>query len=217
VEGRPPLLIPPPPGPVLRAARGLARGLVRLGFRVTLDGLENLPAGRAYVLAGNHVSLLDGPLIALLAPQPTVLMVAAEWARNPLARPLLRLSDGVIGVRRGEQDEQAVAEGLALLRSGRRVVLAPEGRVTRSGGLQRGRPGVVRLASAAGVPVVPLGWYGQARPQDRWLRLRRAELHLRFGAPLHLDPDRPEEESLETVMRAIASLLPAPLRGVYAS
>lgn len=193
-----------------RGRRTLLRRLLSLVADVRLEGLENLPAGGC-VVAGNHRSVLDGPLIALLLPD-CVLFAADDWVRRTWVRPFLTTAGGVIGVRRGEQDAGAIELAVRLLREGRQVVLAPEGRVTRTGGLQRGRAGAARLALGAGVPVVPLGWHGQ----EHLGRRARPTLHVRFGRPLTLDPAVPVEESVERVMLAIAGLLPAELRGVYA-
>jgi 1-acyl-sn-glycerol-3-phosphate acyltransferase len=105
-----------------------------------------------------------------------------------------------------------------VLAAGGIVAVAPEGRRSKSGGLQRGRNGVARLAVRTGAPVVPVAIWGQEHAFRSWRRLRRAPVDVRFGAPPSL---RSLEASAPTVvttriMVEIARLLPPEYRGAYA-
>jgi 1-acyl-sn-glycerol-3-phosphate acyltransferase len=140
--------------------------------------------------------------------------VAARFVRRPWVRPLLETSAGVIALGRGPDADAAVAGAIDALRAGLPVVMAPEGGVARAG-LRRGRAGVVRIATGGGVPVLPMGWWGQDRLWNEWRHLRRPRVRIVFGPPLRLAPDDPPEMAAELVMRAIASLLPDAYRGDY--
>jgi 1-acyl-sn-glycerol-3-phosphate acyltransferase len=95
------------------------------------------------------------------------------------------------------------------------LALAPEGQDNPAGGLMRPHPGVGRLVSllaGLGFPVTPVG----VSEDDQ-------NLVLNFGHPFHLrrsnglPPSQRDEQATEQVMRAIAALLPCPLRGEYAA
>ena len=122
-------------------------------------------------------------------------------------------------IRRGEGDEDALTRGLAVLRAGGAILIAPEGKRS-PGGLRRGNTGAAYLATRAGVPVVPVAAWGQEDFTSSWRRLRRAPVRLHFGPPLDfpVGPLSGQEllEHSERIMLAIARMLPPEYRGVYA-
>jgi 1-acyl-sn-glycerol-3-phosphate acyltransferase len=204
-------------GPWWRLGLVVLGPFLHLAFRIRVEGGERIPREGAAILAANHVSALDGILLALAAAErgrPIRFLVAAEFLRRPLHGFFLRRF-GQIAVRRGEQDQAALDEAVETLRGGALVGIFPEGRVNADpeAGLARGRTGVARLALAAGAPVVPVGIWGSQR---RW---PRSGLHLRrplrttvamaFGPPLEPAGDAGSREDLEAfrdrVMEAVAA------------
>jgi 1-acyl-sn-glycerol-3-phosphate acyltransferase len=106
-----------------------------------------------------------------------------------------------------------------VLRAGGMLGLGPEG--TRSpNGLVRAHTGIAYLATQAGVPVIPLAAWGQEHIPSRLRSLRRAPVSVRIGAPIRFDDGVPDAARLraytDTVMSAIALMLPSEYRGVYA-
>lgn len=167
--------------------------LVRVLFRIRVTGVERVPPTGPAIVAANHVSALDGVVLAVVvgrdAHRMTRFLTGAEFFRKPQFGWVLRLFRQ-IPIRRGTGDEGALDEAVKTVRSGALAGIFPEGRVNPEpdGGLQRGRTGVARIALAAQAPVVPVGIWGT---QDRWPRAGlswrrpwRPTIALAFGAPL---------------------------------
>jgi 1-acyl-sn-glycerol-3-phosphate acyltransferase len=168
--------------------------LVRLLFRVRVSGLEHVPSSGPAILAFNHVSVLDGPVLGIETGRrlrrETRFLVAAEFFRRGLFGWVLRHADQ-IPIRRGEGDAQALDEAIETIRRGALAAIAPEGRIDDHGGaqgLQRIRSGIARIALPTGAPVVPVGiWGTQARYPSAGISLRaplRPRLALAFGPPI---------------------------------
>jgi 1-acyl-sn-glycerol-3-phosphate acyltransferase len=192
----------------------------RAAGRVNVEGLENLPAEGPVIVAINHLCAMDLPLLFTILPRRGVCLAAERLQSSILIRRFLDLGQSIY-VRRGEADEKALADALAVLRAGGLVGLAPEGTRSRSGGLTRGHSGVAYLAAEAPAPILPIAAYGQERLGDNLRRLRRTEIHVRAGSLMAPTAGEKTAASLardtERVMVALASMLPPKYRGVYAS
>jgi len=184
-----------------------ASGLVRLLFRPRLRGVEHVPASGPAILAFNHVSFLDGPVLAIEVARAlgreTRFLVAAEMFRKPLIGWILRSADQ-IPIRRGEGDGAALDEVIETVRHGGMTALAPEGRIDDHGGrdgMQRLRSGVARIALPTEAPVLPVGIWGT---QTRWPRggpkLRRPfrpRLAIMIGPPMLPSGDLGAQEDID--------------------
>ncbi len=206
--------------PLQRVLQRIFRLLARLTLRVHVEGLERFPRTGPLIVAPNHIHLFDVPLLFCYLPRRTVVFVADKWKRVPVANWLLGRVGNGIWVRRGAPDRRALRAALQVLRRGGVLGVAPEGTRSRTGGLQPGRPGIAYLATQAPAPILPVALFGQEKAVACWQRLRRPEVHVRFGEPIHLPPGRHRTEELEAytqeVMLALARLLPPEYRGVYA-
>jgi 1-acyl-sn-glycerol-3-phosphate acyltransferase len=183
----------------------VVRILARLVFRIRIGGAERVPPAGPAIVACNHVSALDGLVLALTtardARRMTRFLVAAEFFDKATVGWALRLYRQ-IPLTRGKADAGALDEAVATIGAGALAGIFPEGRVNPDpdGGLQRGRRGVGRIALATGAPVVPVGVWGT---QDRW---PKSGLHWRrpwrrtvavvYGEPIE---PRGDAESLEDV------------------
>jgi 1-acyl-sn-glycerol-3-phosphate acyltransferase len=191
---------------------------VRATMRVRVEGLERIPASGPAIIAGNHLSLFDAVVVIPYLPRPVILLLAEELRVWPWIDFVLGRLGNAILVRRGSGDRRPVDLGAAVLDAGGIVAVAPEGRRSQTGGLQRGRNGVARLAIRTAAPVVPVAIWGQERAFSSWRRLRRAPVAVRFGTPSSFpdgDPSTPGDVTTR-VMVEIARLLPREYRGVYA-
>lgn len=194
--------------PWWRAGIPIVTPIVRLLFRVRVEGLEHVPTRGPAVLAFNHVSVLDGPVIAIETAarlaRETRFLVAAEQFRRPLVGRLLRRYDQ-IPIRRGEGDAGALDEAIATIQRGALAGVAPEGRVNDDGAdsLQRLRRGLARIALPTGAPIVPVGIWGTQRRYPRsGMTLRRPwrpRLGLAFGPPLLPDGDVEAPDHVEAL------------------
>ncbi len=193
----------------------LAFGLLA---RVEVTGLENLPRSGPVLLAVNHLSMMDLPLLVTIVPRRGICLAADRLQEQPWARWFLDLAHSIY-VRRGEADQDALDKALAVLRAGRLLGVAPEGTRSRSG-LARGHSGLAYLAAAAPAPILPVAAYGQERIPGNAKRLRRTRVEVRIGSLIQVEPGEKAAAELrritDRVMEAIAAMLPPAYRGVYA-
>ncbi len=205
------------------AMRGLFSVLIKLLSRSTAEGLENLPDSGAFLLAGNHMSMVDIPLGFAYLGDPNIRgWAAAKWSSHPLFAPIVHVGGGVF-IRRGEVDRSSLREAIDWLKSGKPFALSPEGTRSRNGALQRGKTGAAYLAAEADVMVVPMGIIGTDQAfRTLFSKFRRPELTLRIGKPFKLAPlDKNHRsaslrENTDEIMCRIANLLPSRYWGHYA-
>jgi 1-acyl-sn-glycerol-3-phosphate acyltransferase len=205
--------------PLQRFSQRVIGALFRLLAPIEVQGLENIPDRGPVLLAVNHLSMLDVAVLLVMLPRRGVCMATDELRRFPWLRWFLDIGN-TIYVQRGEADQEAIQSGLAVLRAGGLLGVAPEGRRSRTGGLIKGQYGTALLASEAPAPILPVVAFGQERILRDLARCRRGRVHVRIGklmdasqggrtaARLQHDTDR--------LMRALAALLPPEYRGVYA-
>ena len=186
------------PGPAEYAALDYSRWtsrqrIARLGFGLAwrvltnlhVEGLDNLPADGAFLIAANHVSMVDAPLVMTVLPRRTIVFAGERLRESPFFNWFLSDLANAIYIRRGAGDMEALQRGLAVLRAGGVLAVGPEGGISQTGTLQHGHTGVAYLATHADVPVVPVAAWGQERLTQHWRRLSRPPVHLRIGRPLH--------------------------------
>lgn len=166
-------------------ARRALRPLLRAWLRLRIEGAHHVPTAGPVLIASTHASHADS--IALgAAPQRPVFFLGD---RRLLAWPLLgRLLPGLgmVALRRGQGDTDAMRVLAQLLDAGHAVVVYPEGSRSRDGRVYRPRSGVSRLAAATGVPVVPAAVVGtyQVWPTGQRPRWRGGRVVIRFGPPM---------------------------------
>ena len=195
----------------------LVGAATRILFRLRVTGVERIPRTGPAIVAGNHLSALDGIVLALVVGRGgrrmTRFLTAAEFFGHPLFGWVLRRYRQ-IPLRRGHGDAGALDEAIRTVRSGALAGIFPEGRVNPApdDGLQRGRTGVARIALSSGAPVVPVGIWGTHRryPKEGF-RLGppwRPTLALVFGPPVAPDGDPASPDDVqrltETVMARVA-------------
>jgi 1-acyl-sn-glycerol-3-phosphate acyltransferase len=141
------------PGLPQKVLKGVLRPLLS-AWRTSVDGLHRLPAEGGVLVAPNHGSYLDHFFLAYRIGRPVNFMAAAELFSNPIAGRILA-SLGAFPVRRGSNDEEAVATAEAILERGGLVVIYPQGGIRPALDSVPPRRGVGTLALATGAPVVP--------------------------------------------------------------
>ncbi|MEU6210782.1 lysophospholipid acyltransferase family protein [Streptomyces sp. NPDC090085] len=165
--------------------------LLRLLFRPRIEGLENVPAEGAAIVAGNHLSFSDHFLMPAILARRITFLAKAEYFTGPGVKGRLTAfffrSAGQIPVDRSGKDagQAALREGLGVLAKGELLGIYPEGTRSHDGRLYKGKVGVAAMALGAGVPVVPCAMVGtfEIQPPGKKIpKIRRVTI--RFGAPL---------------------------------
>lgn len=167
-------------------ARSLIRAYLTVGYGWRAYGVENVPKTGAVILAGNHSSYLDPPLIIAAVPRHVHFMAKAELFRVPVLGAIMRRIE-TFPVQRGASDRSAIRTSLELLARGEAVALFPEGTRSRSGELLPPQKGVASIALRSRAPVIPVGITGTSRIDRRRYPTGRPLLTVRFGPPVDLD------------------------------
>lgn len=200
------------------------RLLYRILGRVKITGLENVPLGSPYVIAMNHISIFDPPLVVSFWSETPEVIGAADVFKKKGQGQILSLY-GVIPVHRGEYDRTLLDQVISILKQGRPLVIAPEGGRSHVPAMQRAMPGVGYIIEHAQVPVVPVGLVGTT--DDFWQKAKQGmkpNLEMRIGRPIVFPPitekgaarREARQVNADHVMRVIAGLLPEEYHGVYA-
>lgn len=171
---------------LLVRARPAAAWLIRRRYDVRVHHAERFPATGPVVVAGNHVGLIDGPLMSIFAPREVHALTKQEMFKGPLGRFLRRA--GQIELDRFHYDPGAIRTAVHVLRAGHPVGVFPEG--TRGAGeLEDFRSGAAYLALVTGAPVVPLTFIGtrEAGGSSGSLPAKGARIDIVVGNPMAVD------------------------------
>jgi len=132
--------------------------LSRFVYRVRTYGIENIPERGPALLVANHVSWIDGVLILLASSRPIRMVAYADYVQGRFARWLSNLF-GIIPIRAGD-GPRALVQSLNTARnallSGQLVCIFAEGKISRTGQLQKFERGMLRILHNTDAPVVPV-------------------------------------------------------------
>jgi 1-acyl-sn-glycerol-3-phosphate acyltransferase len=189
--------------------------IVRVVFRTRVTGIHHVPLDGPAILAFNHVSVLDGPCLAIEVGwrrrRATRFLVAAEVFDKPVWGWIVRRYRQ-IPVRRGQGDAGALDEAIATIRRGAVAAIAPEGAVNPApGSLQRMRSGIARIALPTGAPVIPVGIWGThlrwPKAGRRWGPPLHPGLGLSFGEPIHPAGDATDQKDVDAFLATLRERL----------
>ncbi len=164
--------------------RGLAVILFKILFRVRCYGVENIPKQDAFILACNHSSYLDPPIVAAACPRVLHFVAKENLFNGPIFGRFLR-SLNAFPVKTHSGDLGALRWTIDRLKSGKAILIFPEGGRTPDSKLQPPLKGVGFLAVKANVPVVPvfvLGSYQAWSINSKFLH--PAKVRVYFGEPI---------------------------------
>lgn len=195
--------------------------LVLFRWRVRVEGLHHVPRDRGAVLVYNHHSYFDfvmvgWAIVRRLRRAPRFLAKSEIW-RHPVGRWVVTGARAV-PVERGSSAGRVGALDAATeaLQQGDLVVVAPEQTISRSFDLLPLKSGAVRMAQAAGVPVIPVAGWGTHRfftkgHGPHWAG--RLSVTVRYGEPMTI----PLDEDVLTATTRVAAALQSTLDDVQRS
>jgi 1-acyl-sn-glycerol-3-phosphate acyltransferase len=179
------------------SAMAVLRALTTRYYRPSVTGADRVPRTGPAVLAANHDSLIDIPILVSATRRSVWFMAKEELFRGSVASRLFKALGG-FPVRRGGPDLEAVRGALEVLRRGRLLGMYPES--TRTADLLPFYPGAAWVALVTGAPLVPVAIRGTFESMPRGSTIpRRTNVIVRFGEPLR--PGR-EAEPRARVERA---------------
>jgi 1-acyl-sn-glycerol-3-phosphate acyltransferase len=190
-------------------------------MNIHFSGLENVPRTGPCILATNHLSRLDTPLIFMAIDRVDLSgLVTHKYRFNPLFALFVKVSNS-IWINRDIADYQAIRASLNHIKSGGILGIAPEGTRSRNGKLIQAKNGVALIAEKAGVPIIPVGIYGSEDTMFKLRHFRRPNVYLNFGKSFLLPSiDRVDREAsllrnTDEIMCRIAVMLPEKYHGFY--
>jgi acyl-[acyl-carrier-protein]-phospholipid O-acyltransferase / long-chain-fatty-acid--[acyl-carrier-protein] ligase len=181
------------PGTLLKS---VAAALFRLLYRVELKGAENYHrAGKRAVVVVNHISFLDGPLLAAFLPGRPIFPINTVIAQLWWARPLFRFVDAVTI---DPLNPLATRRLIKTVRSGHQCVVFPEGRITITGALMKIYEGPGMIADKADAALLPVRIDGaQYTPFSRL----RGKLRLRLFPRITITILEPRRIAIDEALR----------------
>ena len=198
-----------------RAGLPLVVALQRLLFRVRVTGIQHVPSVGLALLVFNHVSVLDGPCLAIETGwrrrRESRFLVADEIFAHAIWGPILRHFEQ-IPIRRGRGDGGALDEAIATVRRGALAAIAPEGTVNAfPGELQRVRSGIARIALPTQAPVIPVGIWGTQRRWSKagrhWDRPLRPVLAFAYGEPILPVGDASQQDDIDAFVARVRKVI----------
>lgn len=187
--------------------------LLKLFFRIKIIGAENIPKKGAFLLASNHASYLDPPILAVgcydynrgrrlsfLAKDELFASKLFGWYISKLGAFPIKRSFGDIG---------AIRESIRRIREGKPLVVFPEGERSPDGSLQAAFPGIALLATKTNIPIIPA--YIKGAEEVLSVKNKRFKPHriaVKFGKPLYFYHKGPQaySEATQRIMSALKEL-----------
>jgi 1-acyl-sn-glycerol-3-phosphate acyltransferase len=186
--------------------------LFRKIFKVKAINAEVLRTEKPLIVAPNHRSYIDPPLINSLSPEPLVFLAKKELFEGKFKNWLFR-NMNAIPVDRSRADINALNEAIERLKQGCKVCIFPEGRRAPENGFLKPKPGVGYLAVKTGVPVVPVYIHNSTdilSRDNKKFRIPKREVLVIFGEPIEFkdveDNLRGYKKVSERVMEEIKRL-----------
>ncbi len=164
-----------------RTAPKWAQSLLNLtGSRIRVTGAENIPPGTPVVFVSNHQSNFDIPILIASLGRPVGFIAKDGMQKFPLINRWMQHIHCVF-IKRGSPRDAAAAisRGIANLKQGYSMVIFPEGTRSKDGGIQDFKPGALKLATKAGVPIIPVtinGSFDMMRKGSIIIRPAKVEL-----------------------------------------
>lgn len=183
-----------------------------LGLRFDFQGVHHIRRDGGAILSINHVGYLDFALTgtaALPTGRYVRFMAKKEVFDNKLAGPLMRGMHHICVDR--NSGSASFAAALRALRAGEVVGIFPEGTISVSFEIKELKSGAVRLAMAAGVPVIPTIVWGSQRvwtkKVKRNLRREKIPIIVEFGEPLYFDKQSDVKASESLLRETMIAML----------
>jgi len=185
------------------AAKWLSWILLKIFYRFKVHHAEFVPKTGGVLLAANHISLADPPIMGASVPRPIYFFAKEELFRIPVIGWMISQMNA-FPVKRYEHDIGAFKKAQTILKNGRPLILFPEGRRSKTGELGKAKPGAGMLAFRTGAAVVPV----YISNSNRMKFFKKVEVF--FGAPMTPSKEMLEQKDYQVfsdlVMRSIADL-----------
>jgi len=200
----------------------IIRVYTRITCRIDAPDLQTVPMKGPLIVISNHTGQIEVPLLfAHLQPRKLTGWAKVESWDNKFLNWVFGVW-GIIPVRRGEADMNALKAALRALEKGLIFGIAPEGTRNYNGILKRALPGAVIVALRTDAPIIPVAHWGGENFMKNLKRFKRTDFHIRVGEPFKLNVEGVKvtgeirQQIVDEMMVQIAKLMPEEYRGEYA-
>jgi len=191
----------------------LSKALAKTFFNYRVIGAENMIEEGPCIIAANHCSFLDPPLVGVACKRAIHYLARKSLLEWPVLGPIFPELN-VIPVDRKNADRSALMGAIRVVKNGGAVLIFPEGTRSPDGNLQPAQPGLGMIVAKTGAPVVPMRIFGSYETFNRQMRIpRRALVNIKAAPPIHFEITAAGEQKTafysqtsEKVMQAIAAM-----------
>ena len=177
-------------------------------FSPKVIGAENVPKEGAMIMAANHMSNWDPPILGTYLPRTVGYMAKEELFKPAIAGAIIK-SLNAFPVKRGASDRGAIKMALNILKKGLCLGIFPEGTRSRDGKLHKAQAGVSLIAAMSKAPVVPTALIGTNKIWSKEEKF--SQLTIVFGEPIYYEGKSKDKAALEEfsqeIMKKIENLI----------
>lgn len=177
----------------------IVRIFLHIRFKIKIEGKENIPKGSA-ILAMNHTSNFDAPMVGVHTPRKMYIMGKAELFKNKFFAWLI-YELGCFPIKRGQADIKSLKKTLKLLKDGNLFSIFIEGTRSQTGEMQEAQKGIGFIVAKSKAPVIPTYIYGA---KNGWFK----PAGVIFGSPLTFEEGLGHEEIANKIAEEIKKLNP---------
>jgi 1-acyl-sn-glycerol-3-phosphate acyltransferase len=176
--------------------RALAIFLFKVLFRVSSTGKENIPKEGGFIIASNHASHLDPPLVGSACSRKLWYFAKEELFEIPILAWVVRhLNSFPIKLR--SANFRSIRFALAQLKEGKGVLIFPEGARSWNGDIGQPLPGIGLIAAKSGAPIIPAFIEGSNRALPRGSKfIRPTKISVHFGQPFQASDLIPQKKGV---------------------
>jgi len=166
------------------SAKLLGIFLFKVLFNWEVKGKENIPKKGGFIIASNHLSYLDPPVIGIASPRKLHYLAKSSLFKIPVLNFLIKIY-GAIPIEREKEYSISIRKGLEILKKGGGLVIFPEGTRNPKGEVKIPKKGVAFLAYKTGVPVIPVKIKGTEKALSVGGKfIKPAKIKVIFGPPI---------------------------------
>jgi 1-acyl-sn-glycerol-3-phosphate acyltransferase len=174
--------------PLYWVCYALSGAIARVAFQYRAYGQENIIEEGPAIMAANHQSYLDPPLVGITCRNELYYLARKTLFEKKILGPIIsRVNALPVDLSRG--DLAALRAVMNLLKEGNRTVIFPEGTRSLTGQIQKARPGIGMIIARTLAPVVPMRIFGSFEAWPKGGKIRPHPITVVVGKPMRFNKE----------------------------